>query len=284
MSTPDFIVIGAMKCGTTTLATQLGAQKGMFITEPKEPNYFSDNHIFARGPAWYASLFEAARPGDLRGEASTHYTKLPDLPQTLPRMKAALSEVRLVYIIRNPMARLVSHYIHEWSQGILTGPLDADMIDRYTPLVNYGRYGMQIAPYLEAYGADAVLLTSLERLKRDEDVELARIAAHIGHEGPVSWQPDLAETNVSAERIRKLPLHGLLVDNPIATALRRHLVPRSVRARVREARRMKDRPAIPDEARDGLLRQFAEDRALLAQTFPGDPSLDLAYPFPEMTA
>ena len=36
--------------------------------------------IFAKGLPWYESLFDAARPGDLRGEASTHYTKLPQPP------------------------------------------------------------------------------------------------------------------------------------------------------------------------------------------------------------
>lgn len=284
MSAPDFILIGAMKCGTTTLAAQLGAQEGIFLTEPKEPNYFSDNHVFARGPEWYAGLFDAARPGELRGEASTHYTKLPDLPEAVPRMKAALPEVRLIYIIRDPMARLVSHYIHEWSQGILTGPLDAAMLERYAPLVNYGCYGMQIAPYLEAYGREAVLLTSLERLKRDAGAELARIAAHIGHDGPVTWRRNLATVNASSERVRRLPMHWLLVDSLFATVLRRSLVPQLVRTRIREARMMKERPEIPEEARAGLARRFLEDRARLAEAFPGDPSLDLAYPFLECRA
>lgn len=279
MSRPDFIVIGAMKCGTTTLAAQLGAQPGFFMTDPKEPNYFSDDHIFARGPAWYAALFEPAAPSDLRGEASTHYTKLPDLPETLPRMTAALAEVRLVYMIRNPMARLVSHYIHDWSEGLLDGPLDDGMIERYAPLTNYGLYGMQIAPYIEAYGPDAVLLTSLERLKRDEGAELARIAAHLGHDGPVAWQADLAAENVSAERVRKLPMHRFLVDSVVATVLRRNLVPKGVRKRVREARMMKERPEVPAAARAALEARFAEDRESLATAFPDDPSLDLVYPF-----
>ena len=46
---PDFILIGAMKCGTTTLAGQLAAQDGVFITTPKEPNFFSDDAVYARG-------------------------------------------------------------------------------------------------------------------------------------------------------------------------------------------------------------------------------------------
>lgn len=278
MSTPHFIVIGAMKCGTSTLAAQLGAQQGLFMTEPKEPNYFSDDKVHARGPDWYASLFAPAAPGDLRGEASTHYTKRPDYPQTLPRMQAALPEVRLVYMIRNPLVRLVSHYIHAWSEGTVSDPLET-ALTHHTSLVEYGLYGWQIAPFVETYGREAVLLTSLERLKMEPDAELARIAAHIGHDGSVSWRDDLETQNVSAARIRKLPLHGLLVSNPLATTLRRALVPNALRQRIRKSRQMQDRPAIPQSALPDLQARFAQDRITLAEIFPGDASLTLAYPF-----
>lgn len=278
MKLPDYIVIGAMKCGTSTLAAQLGAQQGLFMTEPKEPNYFSDDAIFERGAAWYSALFDAAAPGDLLGEASTHYTKLPDRPETVPRMQAALAAPRLIYMIRNPMVRLVSHYIHDWSEGILSQPL-AEALDSHSSLVDYGLYGMQIAPFVAAYGREAVLLTSLERLKAEPQAELERVATHIGHEGPVIWQADLERQNVSGERVRKLPLHGLVVDHPVSAALRRALVPKALRTWVRKQRKFHGRPEIPEMARSNLEARFAADRAALAAIFPGDPSLDLAYPF-----
>lgn len=284
MSAPDFIVVGAMKCGTTTLAAQLGAQDGLFMTSPKEPNYFSDDNIFVKGPEWYAALFAEAAPGDIKGEASTHYTKRPNYPRTLERMQAAVPEVKLVYMIRNPLDRLVSHYIHGWSEGHFDSALNADHLARHPALVDYGRYGWQIAPYIEAYGRDAVLLTSLERLKQDETAELQRIAAHLGHAGPVTWRPDLERENVSSERVRKLPMHELLIDNPLATRLRRSLIPKSLRQKVREARMMKHRPQLPGDVKAETEAQFLLDRDMLAEFFPGDPSLDLAYPFARSAA
>jgi Sulfotransferase domain len=278
MKGPDFILIGAMKCGTSTLASQLGAQPGLFMTTPKEPNYFSDDAVFARGPDWYGALFDGAGPGDLRGEASTHYTKRPDYPDTITRMKAAVPAPRLVYMIRDPMVRLVSHYLHALSENWTSESLGR-ALETVPQLVGYGCYGWQIAPFVEAFGRDAVLLTSLERQKADPDGELARIAAHLGHDGPVQWRADLGVQNMSAQRVRKLPLHGLLVDNPVATALRRALVPKALRTRIRDARRMTVRPSLPDAARPALAARFAEDRAALAAFFPGDPSLTLAYPF-----
>ena len=278
MTPPDYIVIGAMKCGTSTLATQLGAQDGIFMTTPKEPNYFSDDAVFARGSEWYSALFDEAGKDDVRGEASTHYTKLPTYPDTVARLKEAAPHVRLVYMIRNPIERVVSHYIHAWSEGETSDPIETAFATM-PELVDYGRYGWQIAPFVEAFGADAILLTSLERQRQAADAELARIAAHLGFCGPVAWQHDLGIQNVSSQRIRKLPFHGLLIDNPFSTALRRALVPASLRRRIRESRQMDVRPALPETALNDIKNRFAADRELLSRYFPGDPSLELAYPF-----
>lgn len=278
MNTPDYIIIGAMKCGTSTLATQLEKQPGLFMTTPKEPNYFSDDDVFAKGPDWYSALFESAAVGDICGEASTHYTKRPTYPDTLPRMAAALPDLRLVYMIRNPVNRLVSHYIHEWSEARISSDLDA-AVDTVPELFDYGRYGWQIDPFVQAYGKDAVLLTSLERLTADQDGELTRIARHIGFDGAVAWNTETETQNVSSKRVRKLPMQGLLVDNPLATALRRALVPKALRSRIRESRQMTKRPSLSDAKRAELERRYGEDRAQLAAIFPDDPSLTLAYPF-----
>lgn len=280
MKTPDFIIIGAMKCGTTTLASQLGAQDGLFMTDPKEPNFFSDDDIYAKGSGWYSALFDSAAPGDILGEASTHYTKLPTHPKVIERMTAAIAAPRLIYMIRNPVDRLVSHFIHEWSQGVLAGSASIEeAVAQHGPLIDYSRYAYQIAPFIEAYGREAILLTSLERLKADRNGELVRIAAHIGHEGPVAWHEENEAENVSSQRSRKLPFHSVIVDSAVATAVRRTLVPKSVRTWVRKARMMKERPSLPESLKLHLQDRFAEDREALARIFPEDPSLTLAYPY-----
>jgi hypothetical protein len=238
------------------------------MTTPKEPNFFSDGANFARGIDWYERLFAAAAPGDLKGEASTHYTKLPTYPDTLVRMQAVLPSPRLIYVVRDPIARAVSHYIHEWTEGRMSGD-PAAAFERHPELVEYGRYGMQIEPFLKAYGREAVLLTSLERLKTNSDAELRRIAAHLDLAASPVWHADIAAQNVSAERIRKLPLHRLLVTNPVATALRRALVPQSVRRRIRDARKMGHRPELPESLVAQLRGVFAADLAELRSLFPG---------------
>ena len=103
---PDFMIIGAMKSATSTLHEQLAATPGFFMSRPKEPNFFSDDSQWSRGLDWYAGLFATAPPGALRGESSTHYTKLPTHPHTLERLAASVRTRRFVYVMRHPVDRL----------------------------------------------------------------------------------------------------------------------------------------------------------------------------------
>lgn len=273
---PDFLIVGAMKCGTTTLAAQLAGQDGVFMTTPKEPNFFSDAHVRVRGETWYRSLFADAAPDDMKGEASTHYTKLPTYPDTLDNMAAMLEQPRIIYMIRNPVERAVSHYIHAWSEGEM-GDDPVAAFARHPEIMDYSRYGMQIEPYVDRFGAPSVFLTSLEQIMTDAQGEFDRLGTFLDRK--LVWKDDISAQNVSAKRSRKLPLHDLLVDNPIATVLRRTLVPKAIRTRIREGRRMASRPELPETLRRSLETAFAEDRMLLGQLFPNHPAIDLCYPF-----
>jgi len=277
MAKPDFIIVGAMKCGTSTLADQIAAQNGAFMTTPKEPNVFSDDEVFAKGPAWYSALFDTAAPGSIMGEASTHYTKLPTYPDTVKRLKSAVPEAKLIYVIRNPIDRAVSHYIHEWSERQVGKDIESAL--QSTPrIVDYGRYAYQIKPFLEAFGPDRVFLTSLEQLKSDPQAEFSRIAAFIGLEG-AGWIEDLGASNTSANRIRTFPLRRLLVDNPIMRPLRQLLIPKSFRTWVWNQLTIKHRPDLSDAARAQLVDVYTQDRLELARLFPDHPALDMCYPF-----
>lgn len=278
MTVPDFLIIGAMKCGTTTLQEQLASQPGIFMTTPKEPNYFSDDIIFSKGSDWYSGLFERASSGDLKGEASTHYTKQPTYPDTLRRLQTAVSAPKLIYMIRNPMDRVISHYLHGWSQAEISMPFD-QALSELPELVEYGRFGMQIAPFLETFGAEAIHLTSLEQFKTDPQKVLNEIGDFLGVKTPLTIQANLGAQNVSAKRYRKFPFSRLLVENNVASALRRRLIPKSLRQKIRDARTRKDRPEFSDAQRSYFEKVFIQDRTTLSASFPDHPAISLCYPF-----
>jgi len=278
MALPDFLIIGAMKCGTSTLQAQLAAQPGILMSTPKEPNFFSDDSIYAQGMKWYESLFDQAAPGDLLGEASTHYTKLPTYPSTLARLQQALAKPKLIYLIRDPVSRALSHYIHEWTMGNMSSDIETSF-EKHSELVDYGRYAYQIEPYLEAFGRDAIFLSTLEEMKRAPQDFLDRVGSFLGFGNLLVWQEEQALVNASAERIRRFPLHGLVFDNPVATALRRNLVPQSVRDRIRRGRQMSKRPELPETRIRTLERIYADDFWKLSAMFPDHPDIRSAYPF-----
>ncbi len=261
---PHFVIIGAMKSATTTLHRQLSEQPGIFVCTPKEPNFFSDDREYARGLAWYAGLFADAPHTSLLGEASTHYTKLPTHPDSVPRIRQHLPEARWIYVMRQPVDRLVSHFIHEWSMGVYRCGI-REAIDRYPELVDYGRYAMQLEPWFEAFGRDRVLPVFFDRLLAAPQAELERICTFIGYPGQPQWMQELKAENVSSERIRRFPGYRVLIESAAATWLRRNLVPQGLRNRVKSRLRMQERPQLDDATRAELETRFDPDLARLGQ-------------------
>lgn len=255
---PDFIIIGAMKCATSSLHEQLAVQPGFFMTTPKEPNYFSDDDEFARGPAYYEGLFAGSEGAKLRGESSTHYTKMPTYPRACSRMKEALPQLKLIYMMRHPIDRLVSHYIHEWTQRVIDRPIDL-ALDAHPELIAYSRYAYQLEPYIAAYGKDAILPVFMERFNAEPQAELERVCSFLGYEGTPRHDDDMQPQNVSSERLRLGPLGKFIVDQPILTALRRNLVPRGFRDVVKSQFQMRKRPTLSADSTARLKTMFDED-------------------------
>jgi Sulfotransferase family len=222
---PDFIVVGAMKSATTTLHEQLARQPGVFMSRPKEPNFFSDDPNYARGLGWYSSLFTAAGTGLLRGESSTHYTKLPTFPRTVERMARHLPRAKLIYVMRHPIDRLVSQYVHELTAGGIRGSL-VEAVDEHPELVDYSRYAMQLEPFLDAYGFGRMLPVFFTRLVTDSQQELERIARFLALKGPLNWDSTLRPQNTRRDRLRPSPIRQALVQSPVLCRLRRRMLPR----------------------------------------------------------
>ena len=261
---PDFIIIGAMKSATSTLHNQLGAQSSIFMSSPKEPNFFSDDDIYNQGLSWYSGLFSDANGSDICGESSTHYTKLPDYPDTIQRLKAAIPRPKLIYVMRHPVDRLISHYMHQWSEGVISCDIN-QAIDRYPELINYSCYGMQITPYLEEFGHKAVLPLFFDDLKKNKDKALNRVGEFIGCTQPLTWIDDLTQDNQSSQRIRRFYGYELLVNSRPMAWLRKKLIPQTVRDRVKKRLTIQQRPQISDVQRERIAGIFDRDLQIVSK-------------------
>jgi hypothetical protein len=260
---PDFLIVGAMKSATSTLHEQLARQPGFVLSTPKEPCFFSDDAVWERGLSWYASLFAEAREGDICGESSTHYAKLPSYPHTVARIKSALpASTRFIYVMRHPLQRLVSHYIHEWSMGVISESIDSALAT-HPELVDYGRYAWQLEPYLEAFGPERVLPVFTPSLKAHPQAELDRVCRFLGYAGRPLWHDEVAQQNISRERMRRSAARDFIKDLPGATWLRRTLIPKWVRERIKDRWRMTERPQLSPRSTERVTETFDQDLAKL---------------------
>lgn len=228
------------------------------MSRPKEPNFFSNDESWMNGVQWYRSLFKDARTGDICGESSTHYTKLPDFPNTINRMLAVVPDVKLIYVMRHPIDRLISQYIHEWSERTIDFPIDRAIreVPRFS---QYSLYARQLQPYLQAFGASRVLPVFFERFISHTEEEFRRIARFIGYTSEISPVSAGIRHNASDQRLRRSRARELLVDNTAATWLRRRFIPRSWRDRIKGHWQMRTRPRLTDESREYLHALFDRD-------------------------
>ena len=260
---PDFIIIGAMKCATTTLHAQLDAQPGISLTDKlDEPDYFSNDEKFSRGPEWYASLFDHAAEDDLMGDASTGYAKLPTHPRTVERIRDALPDPRIIYLMRHPVKRLVSHYAHDWLGGSLNMPIDRAVTD-HRPIVDYGLYAMQLRPYLQTFGPQCVLPVFFERFVTESQTELERVCKFIGYQGTPRWVGDVEHTNVSSQRLRRSALRDCVVNFPGVRIVRQRFIPQSIRDRIKRRWSMNKRPQLSADVEAAVHAEFDADLAEL---------------------
>lgn len=260
---PNFLIIGAMKSGTSSLHEQLALRSGFFMSDPKEPCFFSDDEPFARGLEWYSALFDGARSGQRCGESSTHYTKLPTHPDTIARVRSVLPGARFVYLMRDPVERIVSQYIHEWTQREVSGSLDEAVRD-HERYVDYSRYAYQLEPYLTSFGPDAVLPVFFERMVRHPDAELERVCEFLDDpsDEPRSWRRDLPAQNVSRERIRETPLRRTVRGFAPLRALKDRF-PQSWRDRVKARWQIQERPELSAALREDVEARIDSDLARL---------------------
>ena len=111
MRLPNFLIIGAAKSGTTTLYQYLCRHPQVYMSTPKEPEFFARDDRYAKGIEWYASLFSKAEPYQVCGEASTIYTLWPHFPEAAARIAQWLPNVKLIYVMRHPVDRAYSYYV-----------------------------------------------------------------------------------------------------------------------------------------------------------------------------
>jgi len=175
---PNLVVVGGLKCGTTSLHHYLNLHPGVEMSRPKELNFFVAELNWPLGPDWYASNFSGRAP--VRGESSPHYTNRPRFEGVAERMRSVVADARLVYMVRDPIDRMLSHYLHNVGGGYDDRTLADAFADPESAYVTRSRYFFQLEPYLEAFGPERIEIVGREELKRDRPATMRRVFAFLG--------------------------------------------------------------------------------------------------------
>ncbi|MEM9241355.1 MAG: sulfotransferase domain-containing protein [Pseudomonadota bacterium] len=257
---PHFIIIGAMKSGTTTLYRHLDEHPDVDMSRDKETDFFVSEKNWSRGLGWYSKQF--SRADAVRGEASPNYTKSRDFPGVAERMAQVCPDVKLIYILRDPIDRAQSQFHH----GVFMGALSPDLNDfqsthEYAHILDGSLYAEQLETYLQYFRKEAILILDFAELVRAPQAVMDKVTAHIG----VAARPlsNADSRNESAE-ISRVPAPILRFAQSPFGRRAAGLVGRSTRDRVRDAlalRPSRKPPVFPD----GLRMSFADDLRADAQ-------------------
>lgn len=116
---PDFLIIGAAKAATTALSNMLAQHPKACIVRGKEPHFFSTNRYYELGWNGYQQLYSHCQPGQVTGDASTSYSRIRYHPDLFPRLKRHIPDARIIYMVRDPLERMVSAYVERLASADL---------------------------------------------------------------------------------------------------------------------------------------------------------------------
>jgi hypothetical protein len=264
---PNLVVIGGLKCGTTSLHHYLNLHPEVEMSRPKELNFFVAELNWPLGTEWYATHFSGQAL--VRGESSPHYTSRPRFEGVAERMRSVLGEARLVYVVRDPIDRMLSHYLHNVGGGYERRALADALGDPRSAYVNRSLYSFQLEPYLEQFGAERIEIISREELKGERPGTMRRLFTFLGVDpGFTSQQFEREWETGTAKGSNRFRIMDRAVRFPGLRALDRNFdrLPESLRWLVERVVHDPDagaapKPEIPPSLREQLASLFHDDVA-----------------------
>jgi hypothetical protein len=285
---PNFLIIGAAKCGTSSLHAYLDLHPEIAMSKLKEPKYFVREvspeflrdfpefegfHTTARDA--YLGLFE---PGHrFRGEASTAYSNSPQFPGVPAAIHSEIPDAKLIYLVRDPVERVISQYV-QWLGSanryrrdlVRRYGIEGLMSDPHDPSINIisnSLYMRQLDEYLRFFPRESLLLIDSADLESDRRQTLSRIFSFIGAD-PDFWDDGMLERVNEGARKREVgSLYMKLRESTLARGTL-DLLPEERRALLvdvgyRILSRPVERPSIDPVLKEKIERTVSEDVAEL---------------------
>lgn len=169
------LIIGAMKCGTSSLFKYLSSHPEICPAYHKEPEFFSSFPGVDKDSK-YQDLWPDFDPSQHKYvmEASTGYTKYPACPDAAKRIKDAGIQPKLIYLVRDPFDRIVSHF------NFMTNPESRDSGTLGEYYLDVSRYYMQLEQIRNHFPKEDLLVLDFAELKSNPNQLMDRVYAFLG--------------------------------------------------------------------------------------------------------
>ncbi len=264
----DFIGIGVQKAATSWLHDVLSSHPGIEASNPKEIDFFT--HHFDRGYEWYESFFSTNASDLKRGECSPSYFYSRSAPERARRYNP---DLKLVAILRDPVARAFSNHLHEIRKRHIPETRSFEDALQVNPLyLEQGRYQENLSRWLDVFGRDRLLVLLSEDIAQDPVTAFESVCTHLGvskdvrpetlgersHESVSSKNPGLQKILRSAGDAARSAGFGQAVRGIKAAPGIRDILAlnkRDLRVEV---------PAMQAETRERLCETYAQDIAFVA--------------------
>jgi hypothetical protein len=236
------------------------------MTSPKEPGFFNPNRNWDRGLEWYEGLFAGARGDQARGEASTSYSMFPHVPGVPERIAGVVPDASFIYLIRNPVERIRSMYLHLVDRGEELVPI-GEAVRARADYLDLSRYGRQLEQYLMVFPRSRILVASSDNLRNERDATLKSIFEFIGVDSDVPLSGTTEEYHRGDQKRRIWPaLEGTRAGLRRAGLLRH--IPKDLKWKARTALSTtvpRERAEIDDNLAEELWGILADDLSRLRE-------------------
>ena len=244
------------------------------MSKPKELNFFVEELNWDLGLDWYRARFDGRSV--VRGESSPHYTNLPRFTGVAERIHRHCPDARLIYMARDPIDRVLSHWTHATGAGYESGRMVDVLSKPDTAYVHRSMYWMQLQPYLDLFESEQIAIFTQEELQARREETIRAAFRFVGvEEGFTHEQFDREWEKSSAKQGDKYQVMERIVKLPGFRSFDRNFdrLPEPLRWRVEKIVHDPEKPPapkpnLPDDLFETLAGFFREEVSAL-QDFAG---------------